>query len=189
LELDALIESNIPEGVRFIARNAPYELLSGFEKETKSATTTDGVVNTITFTEPILRIISVYADGWKYALRGDEVLPTDDPLYRRQFSAYGVKANSERPMAFLRSGSSLGSNIDHVLEFYPGGKSLTAYIINDVFKDLGSGELYPNYTDTAYNLAVSYIAYLTALSLGDEGLAQRMLAKYNSIIGTTNQQV
>lgn len=210
LELDALIEKNIPEGIRFVIRNAPLELLtSGVIENAIDSSNCTILTNHINEARPIStatgthigifrptrdigRMLAVYISDWERPVV-DFITP-EDPLYDKCYSKHNVKGTLERPIVAIATRSkTMGANDDgatrQVLELFriPASFSGKAIYIPDAV--ISSSSISPNFTGTAYDLAVSYIAYLTALSLGDEGLAQRMLVKYNSIIGTTNQLV
>lgn len=205
LELDALIGKNVEDGVNYVAKNAPISLiLSGIIKESTSdenckvflTGATEGprkngsgekLIGVFYPQYNIARMVSARFGNWDRPVV-DFITP-EDPMYDRLYSKYGVKGNFEYPMAAIahRGDSDANSQPKTVVELFridatTSGKFeyIPTYIQNANA---------PNFRGTAFNLAVSYIAYLTALSLGDEGLAQRMLVKYNSIIGTTNQQV
>ena len=198
LKLDELIASKIADGVRYVCRHAPLSMLNGYVKEPyleqnivlyRGNTVVDGTLKDgetlrgiYTPQNKILRVVSFWMTDWDYPV--SNFITPESPEYAKQFSKYGVKGNPERPVAALINNDTTysGSQIPYIkIEFFTSGsRNADVYVIPDFSVEQG-GKVIPNLEGDAYKMAVSYIAYLTALSLGDDSMAGRMLAQYSSL--------
>ena len=196
LKLDELIESKIADGVRFVYRHAPLQLLgtgtklgnatvklykANGEEETSEKPTSlcKGVLE---MPADFLRLIHLKMSDWAYGV--SEGISADDPRYAVQHSRYGIKGSPERPVIAIidRIGTVETGSLKTIELFTTQSKTIDCSYLKDVDVDGEDVDTsFSGMSDDAWRMSVYYIAYLTALSLGDDNVAQRMLASYAAV--------
>lgn len=164
-----LIESKIVDAARIILSDAPEDMVEGTSC-TNAVTWTDSngyYVGKMVLPTDMLKILSVKAEGWN---RPAEIISESDDAYKYQNCKYGVRGNSERPIAAIvhtANGKSIelytSTKQDATLEFiYVQVPSITTeqkISLPSVLKD-----------------AILYMAgSLTCISLGDTDTASGFL--------------
>lgn len=226
LKLDELIESKLADGVRYVYRHAPLQLLGtgtkyenanvklydasgaevvvgGSDSVASNGTevTTDGSDSVgsdgtggaeiplckavVEMPHKYLRLIWFKMSDWAYGVT--EGISADSPMYAVQHSKYGIKGSPERPVIAIidKIGGKDAENKDSLVTveaFTTRSKSVDCSYLSDIdVADANVDASFANMSDDAWRMSVYYIAYLTALSLGDDNVAQRMLTSYLSV--------
>lgn len=239
LKLDELIESKLADGVRYVYRHAPLQLLGtgtkyenanvklydatgaevvvgGSDSVASNGTevTTDGSVASdvtevttdggdsvgsegtggaeiplckavVEMPHKYLRLIWFKMRDWAYGVT--EGISADSPMYAVQHSKYGIKGSPERPVIAIidKIGGKDAENKDSLVTieaFTTRSDSVDCSYLSDIdVADANVDASFANMSDDAWRMSVYYIAYLTALSLGDDNVAQRMLTSYLSV--------
>lgn len=171
LSLDDIIESKVCEAVRFVHREAPIVLLDsgkpfGQQIEWDNV---EGIGNgSVKLPDDFLRLVCFKMSDWNYSVH--TYITSDAPEYAIQKSRFRVKGNPERPVVaivlrptglyleFFSCSAGIGTRVSEA-RYLPMPKIDGGQI--EICEKLRSAVIY-------------YTAYLTAFTLGEMDLSERM---------------
>lgn len=173
LKLNEIIESKIVDGARVIESSAPIHLLdsgTAFGESIGWDSSPGYGSGYIHLPDDFMRLVCFQMSDWDYAV--NEAILESDPMYQLQKSRFaGVRGTPQKPVVAITS-----QPIGLVLEFYSCYSGESAFIKKARYLPM------PRVRDGKIKLCVKlkpaivyYIAYLTALSIGDGNLATSML--------------
>lgn len=172
LALDEIIESKIEDAAKMIELSAPLYLLGTGEYFSDDITWEDretAIGGSIELPNDFMRLITFKMSDWDYAVTS--AISEDDPTYAQQKSRFGgIRGNTQKPVVAITN-----QETGLVLEFY-SCNSDDATI--DRARYLPLPKIANNQIDLCDRLKpaiVYYIAYLTALSIGNGDAAAGLL--------------
>lgn len=178
LMLESVIESKLTDAARVVEMNAPEYLLSpGKDADDTSVEWEVGNMGTITLPEDFMRLVVFEMSDWERPVVN--AISATDPMYALQKSRWsGLKGTPERPVVAVVPGES-----GNVLEFYTCtdvGESVRMFQYVPIPKVDESGKLC--LCERLKNAVVYYAAYLVALSMGENELAQALSGTANELM-------
>lgn len=179
LAFNEIVASKIADAARIVESQCPIYLLDSgkpFGDNISWPSRVGHGMGWIHLPDDFLRLVTFQMSDWSYAV--NTPINETDPLYAQQHSRYaGIKGNPQRPVVAI-----VQQPIGLVLEFYSCENGDNAYIKYARYIPI------PRVKDDAIELSeklrspiVYYTAYLTALSIGEGDLAQKMLNISNEL--------
>jgi hypothetical protein len=172
LSLDDIIESKIEDAARLVMRDAPLHLLDGGISFGESIHwfSREGIGGGyIALPEDFLRLVSFQMSDWSYPVT--TAITEDHPMYPLQSSRFaGVRGNPQKPVVAIIAEFPL------LLEFYSCEAGAGTSIKRAKYLPMPKIENgYIKICEKLRPATIYYIAYLTALTIGNGDLAAVML--------------
>ena len=164
-----LIQSKIVDAARIILTDAPAYMLDG-EKfdglKTAWAESNGAYVGTVYLPSDMIRLLNVKASDWN---RSAEIITEEDDAYKIQCNRFGVRGNSERPIAALIHNSG-----NRYLELFTSKSNTATVSLSYVgMPSISEGNI--ELPETLKDSIVYMAGYLTCISLGDTDTASGLL--------------
>ena len=199
LSLDELIESKIEDAAVAVVRSAPLILLYDVGVPLNGDLSIESNRCSLPLPADFLRLLRFKLTSWTYAIY--DVADADSSLYLEVHSPYGVRGNTDRPIAFIVPGEKLENDVPvpcQIIEAYSSsGVSDTLdgclyvkkpTIVGNV-DDKGNDD--PSDDVTTYSIilaerlkrpTVYYAAYLVALAIHEQEVANSLLSVCNELM-------
>lgn len=176
-----LIRSKIVDAAKMILTNAPSPFVEGTELENPNVSwnlSYGTYVGKVNLPSDLLRILSVKVSDW---VRPAKVIMDNDDEYKLQTCRFGVRGNSEKPVAVI-----VHSDGARYLELYTSTTDEAtlklSYVQQPSINAGGNISLPDLLVD-----AVKYMAgYLVCISLGDSDTANGLLSVARDLAGIAN---